>query len=154
MWFLFVRSGLPLELTLPRVVTFPQLLRARPSGTHPYRANPDGFVSSALQTSAALFFRFEFPHHHGTLWTFTSVHISRRSYQRSPCHPKAAGASWILGKGEADYRRSDSDEPDELPESIINFSSVPTASAVSGHLVPASALWVKGALSKEAATSG
>lgn len=102
MWFLFVRSGLPLELTLPRVVTFPQLLRARPTVTHPYRANPDGFVSSVLQTSAALFFRFEFPHHHGTLWTFTLVHISRRSYQRSPCHPKAAGASWLLGKGEAD----------------------------------------------------
>ena len=139
MWFLFVRSGLPLELTLPRVVTFPQLLRARPTGTHPYRANPDGCGSSALQTSAALFFRFEFPHHHGTLWTFTSVHISRRSYQRSPCHPKAAGASWLLGKGEADYW----DMPDQLPGIIFNNSPVPAAVSVSGQLVPAS--WVKGA---------
>ena len=25
MWFLFVQSGLPLELPLPRVVTFPQM---------------------------------------------------------------------------------------------------------------------------------
>ena len=149
MWFLFVRAGLPLELTLPRVVTFPQLLRARPSGTHPYRANPDGFGSSALQPSAALFFRFEFPHHHGTLWTFTLVHISRRSYQRSPCHPKAAGASWLLGKGEADYWGSDSDEAGQISVSIRNFSPVPAATfALPGQSAP----WVKGALSKEPST--
>ena len=146
MWFLFVRSGLPLELTLPRVVTFPQMLRARPTDTHPYRANPDGFGSSALQTSAALFFRFEFPHHHGTLWTFTSVHVSRRSYQRSPCHPKAAGASWLLEKGEADYWRSS-----RLPGFIFNVSPV-SASVASSRVHPVPAVWLKGALSKEAAT--
>ena len=36
---LFVQSGFPLELYLPRFVTSPQLLRARPTGTHPFRAN-------------------------------------------------------------------------------------------------------------------
>ena len=35
---LFVQSGFPLELYLPRFVTSPQLLRARPTGTHPFRA--------------------------------------------------------------------------------------------------------------------
>ncbi len=34
----------------------------------------------ALQPSAVLFFRSEIPHHHGSLWTFTTVRISRRSY--------------------------------------------------------------------------
>ena len=37
--FLFVQSGFPLELPFPRFVTSPQLLRARPMGTHPCRAN-------------------------------------------------------------------------------------------------------------------
>ncbi|MDO5472405.1 MAG: hypothetical protein Q4F35_03620, partial [Akkermansia sp.] len=32
-------SGFPLELPLPRFVTSPQLLRARPTDTHPCRAN-------------------------------------------------------------------------------------------------------------------
>ena len=39
MQFLFVQSGFPLELPLPRFVTSPQLLHARPTGTHPCRAN-------------------------------------------------------------------------------------------------------------------
>ena len=37
--FLFVQSGFPLELPFPRFVTSPQLLHARPTGTHPCRAN-------------------------------------------------------------------------------------------------------------------
>ena len=34
-----VRSGFPLELPFPRFVASPQLLRARPTGTHPVVAN-------------------------------------------------------------------------------------------------------------------
>ena len=37
--FMFVQSGFSLELPFPRLVTSPQLLRARPTGTHPCRAN-------------------------------------------------------------------------------------------------------------------
>ena len=51
MQFLFVQSGFPLELPLPRFVTSPQL-----------------------------FFRSGIPHHRGSLRTFTAVRISRRSY--------------------------------------------------------------------------
>ena len=32
---------------------------------------------------ATLSFRFGIPHHHGTLWTFATVCVSRRSYQES-----------------------------------------------------------------------
>jgi len=39
MQFLFVQPGFPLELPFPRFVTSPQLLRARPTGTPPCRAN-------------------------------------------------------------------------------------------------------------------
>lgn len=52
MQFLFVQSGFPLELPFPRFVASPRL-----------------------------FFRSVFPHHHGTLWTFTTVRVSRRSYK-------------------------------------------------------------------------
>ena len=51
MQFLFVQSGFPLELPLPRFVTSPQL-----------------------------FFRSGIPHHRGSARTFTAVRISRRSY--------------------------------------------------------------------------
>ena len=51
MQFLFVQSGFPLELPIPRFVTSPQL-----------------------------FFRSGIPHHRGSARTFTAVRISRRSY--------------------------------------------------------------------------
>ena len=51
--FLFVRSGFPLELPLPRFVASPQL-----------------------------FFRSAIPHHRGSARTFTAVRISRRSYPK------------------------------------------------------------------------
>ena len=54
MQFLFVQSGFPLELPLPRFVTSPQL-----------------------------FFRSGIPHHRGSARTFTAVRISRRSYKKS-----------------------------------------------------------------------
>ena len=55
MQFLFVQSGFPLELPLPRFVASPQL-----------------------------FFRSVIPHHHGSLRTFTAGRISRRSYYATP----------------------------------------------------------------------
>ena len=51
--YMFVQSGFPLELPFSRFVPTPQL-----------------------------FFKFQIPHHYGSLWAFTTVRILRRSYRR------------------------------------------------------------------------
>lgn len=40
-----------------------------------------------------VFFRSVSPHHHGALWTFTTVRVSRRSYQKAQCTHRAAFAT-------------------------------------------------------------
>ncbi len=61
MQFLFVQSGFPLELPFPRFVSFPKLLRARPTGAHPCGAKPPVLAnqpySRRLLCSSGLGFR-------------------------------------------------------------------------------------------------
>ena len=61
-----------------RTSTYAAILSIRPASyVVPIRAVG---VSPRAVTFPQLFFRFGFLHHHGTLWSFTTVRISRQSY--------------------------------------------------------------------------